>query len=82
MSFDLKGAARDLDDMARRYAPIYMRGGKALAECIRLLHRNPAIATAVRQAIDEELAKLPGGGVGLEVPLFGADGRPAEGRSA
>lgn len=66
--FDVAGAARDLDERARRYAPIY--AAPDLAACVRLLHRNPAIATAVRGAIEAELAKLPEGGVGLDVPLF------------
>ena len=69
--FDLAGAASDLDARARRYAPIY-DAAPDLGACIRLLHRNPSIASAVRRAIEKEMAKLPGGGVGLDVALFPA----------
>lgn len=72
--FDLDGVAQDLSDRAKRYAPIYAQGGEALAECVRLLHRNPAIAPAIREAITAELGKLPSGGVGLDVPLFNQSG--------
>lgn len=68
--FDLAGAARDLDERAQRYAPIYAQPDVAV--CVRLIHRNPAIASTVRRAIESELAQLPGGGVGLEQPLFDA----------
>ncbi|MNS48417.1 hypothetical protein D3C72_809890 [compost metagenome] len=74
--FDLAGVAHDLSDRAKRYAPIYAQGGPALSECIRMLHRNPAIAPVIREAIASELAKLPGGGVGLDQPLFDAKGQP------
>jgi hypothetical protein len=74
--FDLAGAAQDLSDRAKRYAPIYAIGGEALAQCVRLLHRNPAIAPAIREAIGAELDKLPGGGVGLDAPLFDGQGQP------
>lgn len=67
MAMDLKGAAQDAADRAKRYSPIY--SVPDLAECVKLLHRNPAIATAVRKAIEAEMAKLPGGGVGLDKPL-------------
>lgn len=73
--FDLTGAARDLDQMAQRYAPIYSRGGESLAECIRLLHRNPWAAQAAREAIAAELAAHPERAVGLDVPLFDSAGR-------
>lgn len=71
--FDLEGAARDLDEMARRYSPIHAQ--PHLSECVRLLQRNPAIAGNIRKAIEAEMANLPGGGIGLDVPLFDAQGR-------
>lgn len=71
--FDLAGAARDVDERARRWAPIH--GQPDVSECFRLLARNPQIAPAVRRAIAAEMAKIPGGGVGLDVPLFPAAGR-------
>lgn len=73
MTFDLKGAARDHDERAKRYAPIWSQPG--MAECIQLLHRNPAIAPVIRQAIEVELSRLPGGGVSLDEPLFDAGGQ-------
>lgn len=66
--FDLAGAASDLEVRARRYAPIF--DAPDVSVCFRLLTRNPSIAPAVRRAIEAELTKLPGGGVGLEVALF------------
>lgn len=73
--FDLGGAARDLDERARRHAPIYAR--PHMPECMRLLHRNPDLAPAVRSFIEAEMAKLPGGGVGLDAPLWTPDGKLA-----
>lgn len=76
MSFDLAGAARDLDAMARRYVPLYKMPD--VEEATRLLHRNPAIAPDVRRFIEARMAELPGGGVGLDVPLFNARGELAQ----
>lgn len=78
--FDLAGAARDLDERARRYAPIWQQPD--VSECVRLIHRNPQIASAVRKAIAAEMAKLPGGGVGLDVPLFPSAHKAADRASA
>jgi hypothetical protein len=74
MSLDLQAAAQDFAERANRYAPIYT--APDLPECVKLLHRNPAIAPAIRKAIELELARLPGGGVGLDKPLFEAETRP------
>ena len=68
--FDLPGAARDLEDRARRWAPLV--ADPDVSAAYRLLVRNPSTAKAARQAIEAEMAKLPDGGVGLEVPLFPA----------
>jgi hypothetical protein len=65
--FDLDGARRDLDERARRWAPVYAQPD-VLA--VRLIGRNPGIAPIIRQAIEAEMAKLPGGGVPLSAPLY------------
>jgi len=68
----LDGAARDLEERARRYAPVY--GQPDVAAVVRLIGRNPDLAPVIRQAIEAEMAKLPGGGVPLSAPLFPAGG--------
>lgn len=73
MAFDLAGAARDLDERARRYAPIYAHPD--VAEVVKLVHRNPWAAAAVRRALDAELDANPGKAVGLDKPLFNGSGR-------
>lgn len=73
MSFDLSGAANDLSDRARRYAPIY--ADPAVADVVKLVHRNPWVASSLRTALDAHLAAHPDKAVGLEVPLFDAAGR-------
>ena len=66
--FDVAGAARDHQARTRRWSPILM-GQPDVAACYGLIARNPSIAAAVLQSIHRELAQLPGGGVGLDVPL-------------
>lgn len=68
---DVDGMAADLRERAQRYAPIYQTH-PALSTVVRLLHRNPSAAGAALKAIEAELATMPGGGVGLDQPLFPA----------
>ncbi len=68
--FDLAGAARDLEDRARRHVGIY--SNPDVSTVVRLIHRNPWAAPAVRAAIEAELAKCPDRAVSLDVPLWPA----------
>lgn len=68
---DFDGAAQDIELSARRYAPLYSHPD--LRECVKLLHRNPQLAPVIRQVIEAEMAKLPGGGRGMNEPLFPRD---------
>lgn len=65
--FDLAGAARDHQQRVRRWAR--RMSEPDVVACYGLIARNPAIASAVLQAIQAELAQLPDGGVGLDEPL-------------
>lgn len=67
-TFDLAGAGQLHDERVKRLAPMYSQPD--VSECIALTLRNPAIAPAIRKAIEAELAKLPGGGRGLDAPLY------------
>lgn len=78
MAFDLDGAARDLDERARRHAPIFAAGGPEFSAAVRLLHRNPWLGPAIKAAIEAEMARHPEQAVGLEAPLFDAQGRWAQ----
>lgn len=69
--FDLDGAARDLDERALRWAPVFAQPDVAV--CYKLLARNPGAAAAARRAIEAEMAQMPGGGVPLSAPLFGPE---------
>jgi hypothetical protein len=73
--FDLTGAAHDLSDRAKRYAPILVAGGPDLAACQRLLYRNPWVAGAALAAIEAELAANPDRAVTLDQPLFDNQGQ-------
>jgi hypothetical protein len=72
---DVEGLANLHRERAKRYAPIYAAGGDDLSICIRLLHRMPKLAGAALKALHAEMDKMPGGGVDLDQPLFGSDGK-------
>ncbi len=72
---DIAGAAQLADERARRWAPIM--AVPDVREVVALLHRNPSVASAIRPVVEAAIAQLPGGGIGLDRPVFGPDGRVA-----
>lgn len=69
---DVAGLAVLVEERAGRYASAFANDD--LSACVRLLMRNKELASAVRQVIEQQMTLLPGGGRGLDSPLFGPDG--------
>lgn len=68
--FDLAGAARDLQDRAKRLAPILAPGGEALKRAIALLFRNPKAAPEALAAVEAWCSKHPDEAKPLSAPLY------------
>lgn len=73
--FDLSGAARDLDERAKRFGPIFSQ--PAMVSVTRMLYRNPWTAPALLEALEAELSAHPEKAVPLNAPLFTPDGKLA-----
>lgn len=70
--FDLAGAARDLQDRAKRLAPIYAQGGEAMKTAIALLLRNPKAGPQALASVEAWCSSHPEQARPLSAPLYPA----------